>query len=203
MCSRCGCPTEEPVARCPDCPPRPVERARSPFLFDGPVRAALHRLKFSGWRSVAEALGASMAAVWEDPADAATWVPLSGKRLARRGYDQARALAIVVASRLQIPLVPMLRRPADTPPQARRGGVERREAVQKAFQPLPRPAGRNPPPRVLLVDDVLTTGATAAACARVLHAAGVKEVALLTAARALSGGIPARCYTRAGSRLGL
>jgi phosphoribosylpyrophosphate synthetase len=66
-----------------------------------------------------------------------------------------------------------------------------------------RPAGRSPPGRILLVDDVLTTGATAAECARVLVSSGAAHVGVLTAARALSGPIPARCYSRHDSRLSL
>lgn len=203
LCVRCGRPAEESLSRCRDCPPRPLAGARSPFVFTGSARSALHRLKFSGWRAVAEALGASMAAVWDAPAEAVTWVPVSGRRRARRGYDQAHALATPVGRRLGLPVVPMLARPRDAPPQARRAGRERRRAIRDAFHPLPQAAGRSPPGRVLLVDDVLTTGATAAECARALRSAGVREVRLLTAARALTGSVPARCYTRVGSRLGL
>ncbi len=140
-----------------------------------------------------------MLAVNAFEADAVAFVPLSRARLAERGYDQARALADVVARRLVLPLRPMLARPGTTPPQARRTARERRLAMRGMFVA----DGRAPPSRVLLVDDVLTTGATAGACASALLEAGVREVGLLTAARAVSGPLPARCYTRSGSRLGL
>lgn len=198
-CARCGCPAPADSVRCRGCPPGSIAIARAPFLFRGPARAAIHRLKFSGWRVVAEALGEAMLAVNAFEADAVAFVPLSRARLAERGYDQARALADVVARRLVLPLRPMLARPGTTPPQARRTARERRLAMRGMFVA----DGRAPPSRVLLVDDVLTTGATAGACASALLEAGVREVGLLTAARAVSGPLPARCYTRSGSRLGL
>jgi ComF family protein len=199
-CERCGRPAEEPLPSCPDCPPRPIDGARAPLLYRGPARAALHRLKFAGWRAVAGALGAAMASVNGFPADAITWVPLSRSRRSRRGYDQAAALATSVSSLLRVPSVCMLERTRDTPAQATRTGRERRKAMSGAF----RWAARDPPPpRVLLVDDVLTTGATAAECARVLRSAGARRIHLLVAARALSGPLPARCYTAVDSRLSL
>jgi predicted amidophosphoribosyltransferase len=178
-----------------------IDRARAAFLFAGPARACVHRLKFSGWRAVADALGAAAGAVWEDPVDVVTWVPLSRRRLAERGFDQARALARVIARRRGLPLERLLERVADTAPQARRGGADRRIALQGVFGARGSCSGA----RVLLVDDVLTTGATAAACASALRGGGGGWVGVLTAARA-SSRPPARRsgasggggYTRAG-----
>ena len=199
LCRRCGRPTVAWVRGCRDCPPEPLDAARSPFLYAGPVRSALHRLKFSGWRAVGEALGRAMALVAPDVAGGAgivTWVPVSRARLARRGYDQARALAAVVSRQLGLPRARLLARPAEIGPQARRSGPERRRALEGAFVS----SGREPPTTVLLVDDVLTTGATAAECAEVMVAAGARRVVLLTAARSLSGPLPARCYSDPDSR---
>ncbi|HEX9122761.1 MAG TPA: hypothetical protein VF984_05280, partial [Actinomycetota bacterium] len=174
---------------------------RSAFLFTGPARSAVHRLKFSGWRAVADALGGAAAAVWSDPVDVITWVPLSRRRLAERGFDQARALAHVVSRRTGMPLECLLERIADTSPQARRGGADRRRALDGVF----RARGAVQATRVLVVDDVLTTGATAAACASALREHGAGWIGLLTAARASSRPRtePARRlgaggYTRAG-----
>jgi predicted amidophosphoribosyltransferase len=194
-CRRCHRPTESDVAGCAWCPPPPVAAARAPFLYRGPVRGAIHRLKFAGWRSVADALGGAMAASTEPIAiDAVCWVPLPAARLARRGYDQAAALADAVASRLSAPCRGLLRRVGDAGVQAARAGADRRAAMVGAFAAA---AGGPVPARVLLVDDVLTTGATASACAAALAEAGARRVVLLTAARAIPGRLPAR-YTRAG-----
>jgi competence protein ComFC len=202
LCERCGRPWANPAAACRDCPPPEIASARAPFLYEGPVRSALYGLKFSGWKAVAEALGAAMASVHTAEVDVVTWVPLGHRRRASRGYDQARALARVVGSSLGLPVAPLLRRVAETGPQARRTADERRRAMRGVFAPAGR--ARPPPGRVLLVDDVLTTGATAAECAAVLlEDAGADSVALLTAARAVSGAIPARCYARRDSRPGL
>jgi ComF family protein len=196
-CERCGAPAARDVPRCRHCPPEAIERARAAFLFDGPARRAIHRLKFSGWRSVAHALGGAMAEVNDLRADVVTWVPLSRRRRAARGFDQARALADVVGPALGLPVVPLVRRTAEAPPQARRAGEARRGAMRGVFE------GRGcPPDRVLLVDDVLTTGATAAACAEVLLEAGASAVVVLTAARASSGAM-ADLYSIPGSRPGL
>lgn len=196
-CERCGAPAKWEVPRCRHCPPEAISRARAPFLFEGPARRAVHRLKFSGWRSVAEALGGAMAEVADGDADVVTWVPLSRRRRASRGFDQARALALVVGPALGVRVAPLLRRTAEAPPQARRGGEERRRAMRGVFAARGRISGR-----VLLVDDVLTTGATAGACAEALLEAGGGEVHVLTAARAASGAM-ADLYSTSGSRPGL
>jgi predicted amidophosphoribosyltransferase len=202
-CTRCGRPTEADVDGCAWCPPPPVSVARAPFLFRGPARAAIHRLKFSGWRAVAEALGDAMMACADlvpelVQVDALCWAPVSRRRFARRGYDQAEALATVIGRRMGMSPRSLLRRVRDPGPQARRGGAERRAAMAGCFR-----AAGVVPERVLLVDDVLTTGATAAACAAELSKAGVVRIRLLTAARAFPGRLPAR-YTRGlGARPGL
>jgi ComF family protein len=182
------------VVGCADCPPAGVSWCRSAFLYDGPVRAALLSVKFSGLRSEAAVFVPAMIQALErapstDPPTAVTWVPLGARRRRRRGFDQAELLARQVAARAGLPCVRLLRRTRETPPQARRSGAARREALSEAFV-----AVGTPPGSLILVDDVLTSGATAAACARALRAAGAAEVGVLTAARSLGSGVPERCY---------
>ena len=135
-------------------------------------------------------------------ADVVTWVPLARRRRAERGYDQARALAGAVARELGLPLTPLVRRTVRTAPQARRGAEERREAMRGAFTSI-----RAVPSRVVLVDDVLTTGATLASCATALVEGGAREVHGVAVARSLKGfalqGSRRPAYPRVGPRPGL
>ncbi|MEX2458597.1 MAG: double zinc ribbon domain-containing protein [Actinomycetota bacterium] len=186
-CRRCGRPALRDLARCADCPAPEIASLRAPFRFEGPVRDALLKLKFTGMRSVGAALGRAMAEVWDGPALPLTWVPLSRRRLARRGYDQAEALARAAAEGLGVAVGARLQRTVDLPSMARRGRRDRLGALRGAFR-----AVGPVPPSVVLVDDVVTTGSTVTECARVLRAAGAREVHVLAAARALSGPLPNR-----------
>lgn len=198
-CERCGRPWEEPLRSCRDCPPPAIDVSRAPFRYEGPVARAVRGMKFSGWHALGSHFAGAMAEVACDlrPVDAVTWVPLSRRRLRRRGFDQAEVLARAVGQRLDLPVVRFLVRTRDTQAQARKGGAERRRALDGAFA-----VSGDPPPRVILVDDVLTTGATASVCAVVLRRAGAKRVALLTAARSLGGPLPIRCLGGPSARLG-
>jgi ComF family protein len=171
------------VDRCRDCPPAPIASARAAFAYRGPAREAVHRLKFSGWRGVGEALASAVAALGPPPADAVTWVPLASRRRAERGFDQARVLARALARELDLPAAAFVRRTKATGPQARRTREQRLEAMKDAFACIPQ---RRVPARVLLIDDVLTTGATASACAAALLDGGAREIHLLTACRSFA-----------------
>ena len=205
-CARCGRPLPGNVSSCPDCPPPPLAWTRAAFLYEGPVRRSLMRLKFGGSRSSAAAFAPWMAwALARSPPCGMptsepvvlTWVPLGRRRRRTRGYDQAEALARVVGRITRWPVQPLLARSFQSSPQARRTGRDRRLALRGAFH-----ATGQAPGTVVLVDDVLTTGATAADCARALREAGAGHVGLLCAARSLGGAVPARCYNPAVSRPG-
>jgi ComF family protein len=156
---------------------------RSAFAYRGPAREAVRRLKFSGWRGVGEALAGALAALGPPPADAVSWVPLARGRRAERGFDQAGVLARALARELGLPVGAFVRRTKETAPQSRRSREERLLAMADAFAHIPEAQA---PERLLLVDDVLTTGATASSCATALFEAGAREIHLLTACRSFT-----------------
>ena len=192
VCAVCGVPFgaevggERACARCASEPPA-FSAARAFAQYGGELETLLLALKFGGRRDLARPLGrlaAATFAAWLGAAavDLVAPVPLSRRRLRERGYDQAWLLAREVALRLGRPAeARALVRARETAPQTALSAARRRDNVASAFAPgRPDVAGR----RVLLVDDVLTTGATASACARTLRAAGASEVVVLTVARA-------------------
>ncbi|MCS6841555.1 MAG: ComF family protein [Roseiflexus sp.] len=156
---------------------------RIAYVFEGPLRHALHQLKYRRRRRVARPLGTLMASHLHThplPCDALIPVPLHQKRLKERGFNQAELLAREVARATGFPLVvgPLVRIRA-TRQQALLGVAERIENVADAFVWK----GPAPPARIVLVDDVLTTGATVNACAAALRAGGAREVYALALAR--------------------
>ena len=158
----------------------------------GAGQEAVHRLKFSGWRGVGDALAGAVAALGPPPADAVTWVPLAPRR-AERGFDQAKVLARALARRLDLPAVAVVRRTTATAPAgpAITGGATAGDGG--AFSRIPHVTA---PARLLLVDDVLTTGATASACAAALVDAGATEIHLVTACRSFADRPTDRSFAR-------
>jgi ComF family protein len=159
------------------------------FAYGGRLRDAIRAVKYRGHRSAASALGVLLAegAPSEVAAgiSAVVPVPLYPGRLATRGFNQADLLARPLASRLDVPCPPLaLRRVRQELAQAGLGARNRRANVHGAFVP----GGTRVHGRVLLVDDVFSTGATVAECARALRGAGAEEVAVLTLARAVLDG---------------
>lgn len=153
-------------------------------LFDAHYRALLHALKFHGELRVGEWLGRRLGEVLatRNLADigAVIPVPLHATRLRERGYNQSRVIAIEVALRLGVPLVEPLRRRRNTRSQTELSRQKRLENVADAF--VAEKTLDSAP--ILLVDDVLTTGATLEACALALRAAGMGPVRAATVALA-------------------
>ncbi|HEY7649025.1 MAG TPA: ComF family protein [Methylomirabilota bacterium] len=200
-CARCGLPflTFSPpdsgdlpdgrrraTALCAGCAadPPPYDWARAAGVYVDPLRAALHAFKFHGARALARPLADLVIEQWgrEVPADvdALVPVPLAPARERQRGFNQAGLLAERLARGLGRPVQPRwLCRARPTPPQSELGAAERWANVRNAFQAAPAVGGRH----LLVVDDVLTTGATAAECARALRAAGARAVGVVTVAR--------------------
>lgn len=155
------------------------------FTFGGPLREAIHQFKYQHRRRCAAPLGELLAA--QMPPDLVATnativpVPLHSARQAERGFNQAEALAEEVARTLNLPLMHAgLVRQRATEQQAQLDARSRHANVRGAF--AWQRAGP-PPERLILVDDVITTGATAAACAEVLRRAGAREVYALALAR--------------------
>ena len=158
------------------------------WYYEGNVRASLLRYKFHNARSYSVSYGRILAMKllreYPDGFDILTWVPVSRLRKLRRGYDQVELLAKAVGKELGMTPVPTLKKIRNNRPQSRLKGVEARRAnVLGAYRILENTDVKGK--RVALLDDILTTGATAGECARVLLSAGAKEVhcAAMAAAR--------------------
>ena len=194
-CERCGLPLPTfepapgPAGLCGGClGERPAwDWARAAAEYEGVARDALHAFKFHGKRALARPLGALLLEEWGPwlaaaGIDALVPVPLARGRERERGFNQAALVAERLAAGLGVPLRPRwLVRARATQPQTDLGAAERRANVRGAFAADTAVTGRH----VALVDDVLTTGATAAECARILKAAGAARVGVLTVARVL------------------
>jgi len=212
ICLVCGRPVEEGVDLCWDCATegRPYAWARSLGPYEGELRCLIQALKYEGERALARPLGRFLAELISPPrtqraqsskhsglenpqfsvgsvlsvVSLVTCVPADPARLRARGYHAAELLARVVARRLGLPFDCLLRKLRPTPPQVGRPREERLTALKGLFSA--RRPGRGE--AVLLVDDVITTGATASEAARALTEAGYGDVYVLACAHALGEG---------------
>lgn len=170
-----------------------MRRAVSVGAYEGLLRELVRRFKFGRRRALARPLGVLLSErVIEEGlrADLVVPVPLDRARERRRGFNQAELVAAEVARRLGLPLARRaLVRVRRTPSLYRLGAAERREALDGAFAAAR--AGVLAGRRVLLVDDVLTSGATLSACAKALRAAGARAVVAACVARRQTSHRPA------------
>ena len=162
-------------------------RCFSPLWYRGSVRRGMEQFKFRGGQIHARLFGTLMAQClqdrWQKPMDLITWVPLSRKRLRERGYDQAELLARRVGEVTGLPVTAALVKTRNTKAQSSLDADDSRKAnVQGVYACRPGVdlAGK----RVILVDDVATSGSTLAECAACLRKAGAVSVVALTLARA-------------------
>jgi ComF family protein len=151
--------------------------------YDGVLRDLVHLLKYQGIRPLAGRFGEWMALALprEERFDAVVPMPLHWLKRWQRGFNQAELLAVEIARRWNAPLRRVVRRSRATASQTGLTNAKRRANVQGAF--AVRRGSQLEGQRILVVDDVVTTGATASACARVLKRAGARYVAILALAR--------------------
>jgi ComF family protein len=183
VCDRCGSPTVWPVRRCAECAGRRLAfgSARAAVIYDERVRTLVAAWKERGQRTVA-LLAAELvvAAVRRPDVHALVPVPADPGRRVRRGHSPASRLAAELGTRWQLPVLDTLQREEGRPRQRGLPLAQRRLNVAGAFR-----ATRELRGRVALVDDVYTSGATAAAASSALRRAGAGRVEVVTFARAV------------------
>jgi ComF family protein len=190
LCVCCGraLPPDGTARLCARCQDQPLQitQIRTAVYFEGVVRKAVHRFKYNGLTALSEPLGELMASYWIEhpvPVDVVIPVPLHIARLRERGYNQATLLARELAARVNLIVDDrLLKRQRATAPQVELNARQRMENVRDAFRCVSQ--GAIDGKRVLLIDDVCTTGSTLEACAVALRAGGACAVRALTLARA-------------------
>ena len=190
VCGLCGAPRPRAgEERCRECRVRRLAfaSARAAVAYDDALRSLVGAWKERGVRGAAPlAAGLVVGAVLRPRVDLLSFVPPDRDRALRRGHHPPERLARELARRWELPVAPLLARRAGVRRQRGLSRAERQVNVQEAFRLLP-PAARGGggplPPRIALVDDVYTTGATVSAAAATLLAAGAQQVEVVTLAR--------------------
>jgi len=193
-CARCGRPASTAAAQCPECRGRDLGfvSARAAFAYEGPARKLVTACKFRSLHSLGVEMAelartAFCAAVLDGSggAGAVTCVPVHRDRRLERGFNQAELLARELARLAGLPFVPALERPRQGARQSELSGAARAANVVGAFALAPRATPLVAPfKRVVIVDDVYTTGETLSQCSKALRDVG-REVSAFTFARAV------------------
>ncbi len=155
-------------------------------FYEKEMRDAILRYKFSGARAYADAFGALLASVIYEQLDGAydiiTWVPLDARRLRKRGYDQTQLIAEAACRRLLMKPERLLRKKHGYRPQSKTGAPEARRAnIAGAYAVIDPSLVRDK--RILVIDDIVTTGSTLSECAKTLLLAGADDVVCAALAR--------------------
>jgi predicted amidophosphoribosyltransferase len=184
LCARCGAPTAWPVERCRECTGRRLgfASARAAVGYDAAARRLVHAWKERGLRRLAVEAGELVVERVPRPeVDALTFVPSDRRRHLERGHNPAERLALELAAVWKLPCLPLLERTRSG--RQRGSSAAERRTVRGAFRATDRA-----PRTVAVIDDVYTTGATAAAAATALRAAGARRIEAIAFARALRRG---------------
>ena len=184
LCARCGAPTAWPVERCRECAGRRLgfASARAAVGYDAAARRLVHAWKERGLRRLAADAAQLVAERLPPPeVDALTFVPSDRGRRLERGHNPAERLAVELAAIWELPCLPLLERTRSG--RQRGSSANERRSVRGAFR-----AAGPAPRKIAVVDDVYTTGATAAAAASALRTAGARRVEAVAFARALRRG---------------
>ena len=163
-----------------DACPEGIAYIHAAYVYEGPARKLIHRLKYESVRAAAVPLAGQMLLLPSGEEEIIVPVPTDPKRRRRRGFNQSELLACEIGRRLGMQVMPALRRVQQRRPQTGLSAVERKKNLVGCMAADECVRGR----KVLLVDDVLTTGATVYEAARALYAAGAESVSVFAAARA-------------------
>lgn len=184
-CGICGTPTvSQHTTTCKACMEDSPPYAQILYygIYEGVLKKAIHLLKFNSCKRLSKPLGSLMSDLSLEKADGIVPVPLHIKGLQQRGFNQTAVLGLQLSKALGIPLMPdVLRKVRETPPQTDVTGKERLKNIKNAFSASGDVKGLN----LLLVDDVITTGATVSECSRTLRKAGAKSVTVAALARSM------------------
>ena len=181
-CERCGLPTAFETFVCEACKNVDFgfESARAPLRYEGVGKEVVHALKYRGYRKVVAGLATPLMlqVLGRGRFDAVVPVPLHRSRQRKRGFNQARLLAQGIAAEINAPLSDTLKVVRSTRDQVELSAAQRRANVAGAYRASAPLEGR-----ILVIDDVFTTGATTSACASTLLHAGAREVHALCLCR--------------------